>query len=195
MERQRRFVLDHDLLAAVRELRADPRSPAALRTLDERLRPRLLRYFHEAPFTREDAEDLVQSTLLLVFQHVRGLEQEDRFVGWLFAIARNVKITASERRRAERRVLVGGEDGLPGAGASAGDGLEEAERRGAVRAAIDALPPRQRQCLSLRVRDELSYEEIARLLRLNVLTVRNHITEAKKTLRRVLGVASEGGGS
>jgi RNA polymerase sigma factor (sigma-70 family) len=46
-----------------------------------------------------------------------------------------------------------------------------------------ALPSRQRQCLTLRVRDELSYAEIAELLRLDALTVRNHIAQAKKSLR------------
>lgn len=194
MDRERPFVLDRDLLAAVRELRAGPDEKGALRTLDERLRPRLLRYFHEAPFTREDAEDLVQKTLLLVFQHVGDLEQEDRFVGWLFAIARNVKITESERRRAERRVVVRGADDVPEGRAPPGDGLERKERRAAIRSAIEGLPPRQRQCLLLRVRDELSYEEIADILRLNLFTVRNHIAEARKTLRRVLGVP-EGGGS
>jgi DNA-directed RNA polymerase specialized sigma24 family protein len=49
--------------------------------MDPSLRPRLLRYFHKAPFTREDAEDLVQKTMLLVFQHQGELEQEERFVG------------------------------------------------------------------------------------------------------------------
>jgi RNA polymerase sigma-70 factor (ECF subfamily) len=157
--------------------------------LDESFRPRLLRYFLKAPLTREDAEDLVQKTMLLVFQHVGELEQEERFVGWLYAIARNVKITELARRRAERRIVVGSADDAP-APRVAASGVEELakdERRAAVRAAIETLPPRQRQCLLLRVRDELSYDEIASLLRLNLLTVRNHIAEGKKTLRELLG--------
>jgi RNA polymerase sigma-70 factor (ECF subfamily) len=157
--------------------------------VDESLRPRLLRYFHRAPFTREDAEDLVQKTMMLVFQHEGELEQEDRFVGWLYAIARNVKITELGRRRAERRVVVGSVEDAPEPGVAA-PGVEELakdERRAAVYAAIEMLPPRQRQCLLLRVRDELSYDEIASLLRLNPLTVRNHIAEAKHSLREILG--------
>jgi len=43
----------------------------------------------------------------------------------------------------------------------------------------------------LRVRDELSYEEIASTLRLRRNTVRNHIAEAKRNLRRVLAADSE----
>ena len=187
---ERRLVLDDDLLAAVRQLRRAPAEPSALRALDTRLRPRLLRYFHEPPFTREDAEDLVQKTFLLVFQHAASLAREDRFVGWLFAIARNVKVTERDRRRAEYLVPVGDSSDLAATGVSAGEALLEAERGAALREAIAALPPRQRQCLVLRVRDELSYEEIAEALRLNVLTVRNHLAEAKKTLRRLLAARS-----
>jgi RNA polymerase sigma-70 factor (ECF subfamily) len=151
-----------------------------------------MRYFHRAPFSREDAEDLVQKTMLLVFQHAGELEQEERFVGWLYAIAHNVKITELRRRAAERRVVAGSTDDAPEPRVAAvGDNaLEEDERRASLRAAIETLPPRQRQCLLLRVRDELSYEQIASLLRLNLLTVRNHISEAKKTLKRELGEVS-----
>jgi RNA polymerase sigma-70 factor (ECF subfamily) len=161
--------------------------------LDDSLRPRLLRYFHRAPFSRDDAEDLVQKTMLLVFQHEGDLTQEDRFVGWLYAIAHNVKITELTRRRAERRVVAGPADDAPEPRvAAAGEqALERDERRAALYAAIKTLPPRQRQCLLLRVRDELAYEEIASLLRLNLLTVRNHIAEAKKALRRELSESPE----
>jgi DNA-directed RNA polymerase specialized sigma24 family protein len=40
--------------------------------------------------------------------------------------------------------------------------------------------------LLLRVREELSYDEIAEMLRLSVNTVRNHLAEARKNLRRML---------
>jgi RNA polymerase sigma-70 factor (ECF subfamily) len=161
-----------------------------MRALDDGLRPRLLRYFHEAPFTREDAEDLVQKSLLLVFQHVGELDDEERFVGWLYAIARNVKITARERRRAERRVVLP-ESGSPGVIDAFDPPAAERQLSGAERSrllvdAVGRLPPRQRQCLALRIRDELSYQEIAALLRLDVLTVRNHLAEARKALRRLL---------
>lgn len=190
----RRVVVDAELRAAVRALRATPGSGAALRAVDARLRGPLLRYFLEPPFTREDAEDLVQKTMLLVFRNASELREEERFVGWVYAIARNVKITERSRARAEMRLVVHGvpepaDPSAPGEDAPDGDA-----RAAAVRTAIEALPSRQRQCLLLRVRDELPYEEIAELLGLSVLTVRNHIAEGKKSLRRSLGDDAERGG-
>jgi RNA polymerase sigma factor (sigma-70 family) len=60
---------------------------------------------------------------------------------------------------------------------------EEARR---LEAALAALSPRQRQCLVLRVRDELSYFEIAELLGTSALTVRNHLALARAEVRRRL---------
>jgi RNA polymerase sigma-70 factor (ECF subfamily) len=62
----------------------------------------------------------------------------------------------------------------------------EQERRAAVEAAIDDLPAQQQQCLLLRIDEEMSYEEIAGMLQISVNTVRNHLAEAKKNLRRML---------
>jgi RNA polymerase sigma factor (sigma-70 family) len=53
------------------------------------------------------------------------------------------------------------------------------------------LPSRQRQCLLLRVREEMSYQEIAAVLRLSPLTVRNHIAQAKESLRRIVAPGKE----
>ncbi len=188
-----RLVLDSAIVEALRHARLGNRSDEALRVLDGWIRPRLLRYFRADPLMRPDAEDLVQKTLSRVFLHVGDLEAEERFVGWLFSVARNVKSTETTRLLRERGVIVRGRDAAPDPPAPGGVGLEEnlemEERLERVRVAIETLPARQRQCLMLRVRDELSYEEIASTLRLSLNTVRNHIAEAKRNLRRVLAPA------
>jgi RNA polymerase sigma-70 factor (ECF subfamily) len=190
-----RFALDGALRGAIARLRAGTDDGSAARLLDERLRPRLVRYFHVPPMAREDAEDLAQRTLTLAFQKAKDLESEERFVGWLFAIARHTKEDERERRRAEGRVLV--VEGTPDEpadlrGVDPAQGIEDARRAATLRAAVAALPPRQRQCLVLRVRDELGYEEISRLVGVHVFTVRNHIAEAKKSLRRKMSAFARG---
>jgi RNA polymerase sigma-70 factor (ECF subfamily) len=57
------------------------------------------------------------------------------------------------------------------------------ERLAAVRAAIASLPEAQRETLELRLRNELSYEEIAAVLGIPVGTVRSRLHGAVKTLR------------
>lgn len=156
------------------------------------LTPRLLSYFRRHYFFHEAAEDLVQTTLLRVYKNIGQLEHAEKFLGWLFKIARNVRCTATGQRLNEMRFLAGDmeqAEELPDpkpANWSPDRKIEEEERLKRMWAAIEGLPPRQRQCLLLKERDELSYEEIAETLQLSVNTVRNHLAEARKSLRRTL---------
>jgi RNA polymerase sigma-70 factor (ECF subfamily) len=171
-----------EALAALRRARSEGADEdAAFRELDRLFRPRLLRYFRAASFSREDAEDLVQKTLLRVFQGIGSVREEEKLLAWLFTVARNVKNTAFERQPA-RAVPLEAVPEPPDARE-----MESSENRiEAIWRAIETLPPRQRQCLPLQVRDGLSYEEIAATLRLSVNTVRNHLAAARENLRRLL---------
>jgi RNA polymerase sigma-70 factor (ECF subfamily) len=120
---------------------------------------------------------------------VGTLASVDAFMPWLFAIARNVRNSAAADGAARRRAEPGGldlagdpSDESPGARPEATAAARE--QVAALREALERLPARQRQCLLLRARDGLAYEEIATLLRLSVNTVRNHIAQARATLRR-----------
>jgi RNA polymerase sigma-70 factor (ECF subfamily) len=179
------------LLRAVSLARRGEGSEESFGELDAALRPRLRRYFESAGFSPEDAQDLVQKTLVRVFKGIGGLREEEKFLAWLFSIARNVLRTAVVERREAARMSLPLEavadvpDGADGP-AGRGDEKDRETRIAAVWRAIERLPLRQRQCLPLQIRDELSTEEIAATLRLSVNTVRNHLAAARKSLRRIL---------
>jgi len=174
------------LAAALRGVRAGgAHADEPFRGLDAALRPRLFRYFRSASFSREDAEDLVQKTLVRVFQGIGDVREEDKLLAWLFTVARNVRNTAFERQPPRAVPLEAVAE--PADPREIGDGVHERKTRSeALWRAIEALPPRQRQCLPLQVRDGLSYEEIAATLRLSVNTVRNHLAAARENLKHLL---------
>jgi RNA polymerase sigma-70 factor, ECF subfamily len=182
--------MDPDLLHAVLRFREGRRDEAAEGVLDRLLRPRLRLYFAHGPWPPDEAEDLVQGTLARVYTHVDQLHEPERFYGWLFAIARNVRRTAWAEWEARRRVELPPVETGAGEAVALDAGGEHAaiagERAIAVARAIGELPSRQRECLLLRVREEMSYEEIAETLRLSPVTVRNHIAQAKESLRRLI---------
>ena len=185
------YSLDASVLEAVKRLRAGVETDESFNRIERWLRPRLIGYFRAHYFSPEDADDLVQKTLARVYLGIRQLEQEEKFLAWLFVIARNVRCTAVEQQQRERQLMVGGIELVenvpdPRPASFLVDQELDQKRIEEVRAAIDELPAQQRQCLLLRVRDELPYSEIAALLRLSVNTVRNHLAEAKKNLRRSL---------
>ena len=183
--------VDGELEVVVRRFRAGIEREESARRLDEMLRPRLQRYFAANGFPPSEAEDLVQQTLLRVFESVGELRSEGSFLPWLFVVARNVKRSALRGRRREETVVAREVDiGKLGEQISGGDSEGvEVDRLwlGAVSRAVEALPEQQRRCLVLFARDELAYAEIGELLGLSGLTVRNHLAEARRRLRRTLG--------
>jgi RNA polymerase sigma-70 factor (ECF subfamily) len=156
--------------------------------LDPSLRPRLVRFFVAGPWPREEAEDLAQRTFALALRHRHQLAREESLLPWLFAIARNVRTSARRQWGRRRRVEAGGLDLAEDRAAPAAEAPDEdrAQRLEQLQHALAQLPPRQRQCLLLQLREELSYEEIGRTLAISPDTVRNHLAQARANLRRFL---------
>ncbi|MBZ0100716.1 MAG: RNA polymerase sigma factor [Thermoanaerobaculia bacterium] len=183
-----------ELEGLVRRLRAGIDSEESARRLDGWLRPRLGRYFRARGFVHHEIDDLVQQTLVRVFRNIGELQAEAAFLGWLFVVARNVGRSARRSRAREGEVLVRAGESHAGnePAAPATSGVPEGRLRLAeIAEAVAELPGQQRRCLVLAARDGLSYAEIGELLGLSPLTVRNHLAEARRRLRRRLG---EGGG-
>jgi len=183
-----------ELQVLVHRIRAGVEREQSARRLDATLRPRLQRYFVANGFPASEAEDLVQQTLLRVFEGVGELRSEGSFLAWTFVVARNVRRSALRGRRREETVVAREVDiGERGEQLGSGDpeGAEVARLwLGAVSRAVAALPEQQRRCLVLFARDGLAYAEIGELLGLSSMTVRNHLAEARRRLRRTLGQES-----
>ena len=181
---------------AVRNLKYGQAIEDSAQYLVENFRPRLIAYFRHHSFSEQDADDLVQETFRRVITGIRGLNDESKFIPWFFQIARNVRQTA-------RAVIIHRQEETL-------DGVEAAEpadpamdtvsttihRQQLERtwSAVERLPSQQKQCLILRAAHEMSYQEIAAVLRLSVNTVRNHLREARLNLRRTLGDLVVNGG-
>lgn len=145
----------------------------SLETLYREVGPSVLAYLQRLAGDLHAAEDLLQETF---FQAAR---REDRLGtavsprAWVFTIARNVAITALRRRRKTSPLPVE----LPGPRAA------EDPRLDAMRDAIGDLPASMRETLELRLRDELTYEEIAAVLEIPIGTVRSRLHHVVRHLR------------
>jgi RNA polymerase sigma factor (sigma-70 family) len=129
---------------------------------------------------RAQAEELTQDTFVAVIRAARRYEPSASFRTWLYAIA--LKILRAHRRKAAFRATFLG--GLPkDAEPAAESGLvEQVMMREALRN-LDAI---DRETLLLREFEQLSYAEIAELLRLPVNTVRSRLFRARMALRELL---------
>lgn len=139
--------------------------------------PALLIYLRRMTGRSDVAEDLLHETFV---QALRGMDRMREVVSpraWLFAIGRNVAVSALRRRRVTAS--------LP-QDVAAVPVLDEDARLVPMRRAISELPEKLREALELRLRHDLSYEEIASVLNIPVGTVRSRLHNAVQQLRETL---------
>jgi RNA polymerase sigma-70 factor (ECF subfamily) len=119
------------------------------------------------------------------FKGLRRFKGDAALGTWLYRVSVNTCLNrlAAKRQSTEsldRAQHVGGglEDPLAA--------VVRAERAAAVRAAIERLPPKQRVTVMLRVYQDLSHEEIARVLDSSIGAVKANFFHALGNLRRLL---------
>ena len=135
---------------------------------------------------RQDAEDLVQETLLRVRRGLRTY-RPGSMEGWLTRIATNCFIDQTRRRRRRPEVpLDDDNDRDLRAAPGADDDLLATSISADVQAALMALPPEYRVPVVLCDVAGRSYEEIAETLSVPLGTVRSRIHRGRSLLRRAL---------
>jgi len=132
----------------------------------------------------EEAEDLTQETFIKVHAQAGRYRGEGLFRSWLMRIAGNLA-----RSRLRRRKILGwvrfdpAEHDVTDRGPTPEGNLEARERATMVRAALAALPERQREALVLHRYQGLKYKEIADAMGTSVPGVESLIQRALATLR------------
>ena len=135
---------------------------------------------------REEALDVTQDVFIKVFRQIGDFRGQSKFKTWLYRISINSAIDACRRRRPEGPIEEGAlfESKIPGP-------REEASReetRKLVEKALESLNPEHRAVLVLREWQELSYEEIAEALQIEMGTVMSRLFYARKRLAEIIGL-------
>ena len=193
---------------------ADAQLLTALRAGDERAFVTLVHRHHAAMLRLASsfvpnvavAEEVVQDTWVGVLRGIDGFEGRSSFRTWLFRILVNRARTAGARER--RTIAVGDTGAVSDTGvavaASRFDGggswvspperwIEEAEDRleagklaGFLRTAIEDLPDRQRQVVTLREVEGLTSEEVCGVLEISESNQRVLLHRGRSRLRQAI---------
>lgn len=151
--------------------------------------PRVLGLCRHLLGSREAAEDAAGEVFIRVQRAMKTFDSALPFPRWLLSIASHHCIDQLRRRRVEHRLFDPAEVETHDPASLSASPLQDlvaAERRDAVRSAVEALPERYRMPLVLRYYSEMSYDQIAGSLGLNRNHVATLIFRAKQELRRVL---------
>jgi RNA polymerase sigma-70 factor, ECF subfamily len=155
-------------------------SDEAFTELFLRYRERVYGFFRRRMNDAAQAEELAQETFLAVLRAAQRYEPRATFRAYLFGIAFNV--LAAHRRKS---VLYPTQsDGAPHEVSDPSEANPDNVIW--VRQAVGRLEAADREVLLLREFEELSYEEIAKMLHAPVNTVRSRLFRARMALREIL---------
>jgi RNA polymerase sigma-70 factor, ECF subfamily len=156
-------------------------SREALAELFERYRDPVYGFFRRRLANPARAEELTQECFLALLQNIRRYEPRASFRSYLYGIA--IHLVAGERRKAGREIVENEK-----LDERATDEKREASTDAGiwVRNALDHLEKNDREVLMLREYEELSYEEIAAIMRAPVNTVRSRLFRARTALKEQL---------
>jgi RNA polymerase sigma-70 factor (ECF subfamily) len=144
---------------------------------------------------RTQAKDLAQEVFLRVWQTAKSYEPRAKFTTWIYRVTANLclnELKSARRRKwfpfhrsdgdSENAIEETFSDGSP----TAEDLLLAKEQTRKISEALQSLPANQRMALILKRFDDLSYEEISRILDCSVSAVESLLVRAKRTLREKL---------
>jgi len=129
-----------------------------------------------------DASDVAQQAFVRAFKALAKFRAASTVRTWLYRIAINLALNhVRDRKREEPSDEL--ESSIDPTGAAR---IIESEDQAQLRAAIEALPPKQRLVLELRIFDELPFKEVADLADCTENAAKVNFHYAVKKLREIL---------
>ena len=142
----------------------------------------LFRFFLRSINDHQDAEDLTQRVFIRIHRSAGQYLPRAKFSTWAFTIARNLLIDEIKKRARRPQMIM--DEHIERVGEADADRLAEVEE--ALAEKLERIPEKQRTALLLRVQRELSYREIADVMRTTESSVKTWIHRARLDLRKSL---------
>ena len=144
------------------------------------LKNKLYRLAQRITLDSLEAEDVVEDTLVRVWERRRTLSEVENLEVYCTTICRNLALDRAERKDAQHTAL---DDSL---NATADAQLEADERLKWVRRSFEKLPEKQRTALQLRDIDGHTYQEVATAMNISESDVKVTLHRARQTLKDML---------
>jgi RNA polymerase sigma-70 factor (ECF subfamily) len=147
------------------------------------LKDKLFRVALRITFDRAEAEDVVQETLIKVWNKRQELNQLESIEAYCLTLAKNLAIDVREKMDSQTEELTADHDRLQNE-PNPHEMLEQKERLRIVHQFIEQLPEKQRQIMKLRDIEEKSYQEIAQELDITEEQVKINLFRARQKVKQ-----------
>jgi RNA polymerase sigma-70 factor, ECF subfamily len=160
--------------------------------LSKRHSNKILRRAYRIVKNWQDAEDILQESLMRAFLHLKEFEERSSFSSWLTRIAINFSLMSLRKKRGyiETSMEVISDDRgstfrwEPQDPAESPEShFSRREREELLEGAIQQLPPRLRQVVQMKLIEGRSGEEVSQTLGISVAAAKSRLARAKTVLR------------
>tara|TARA_B100001996_G_scaffold371377_1_gene346669 strand:- start:1151 stop:1738 length:588 start_codon:yes stop_codon:yes gene_type:complete len=157
--------------------------------LVKRYRDRLINFVFQFLGDFEKAEDVVQDTMLKLYEKKHYYKEIAKFSTWLYTIARNLANTELRKQKRRKTTLLSNmskdekEYELPAVQPDTGSEIQNEYVEKQIQTAIHALPEHFKTVIILRDIQELSYDDISSIVDVPIGTVKSRINRARLQLQ------------
>ena len=167
---------------------------AAFKQLMKKYHDQIANLIYRIIHNKEQVEDLTQEVFIKAFASLKSFNEEFAFSTWLYKIATNSSIDFIRKKKLSTFSIdkpVGLEESeysfeLPDTTYEPDKHIIQRQRSKLIEKAIAQLPEKYRRVIILRHTEERDYNEIAKILKLPIGTVKAHIFRARELLNKYL---------
>ena len=129
----------------------------------------------------DDAKDICQETFFKAYKKIKSYKEESKFSSWLFQIGYRKALDFIARKKRQHAVLSKMETKPEMSGSEKEFEVKEVDSL--IGQIIDGLHHKYRTALHLFYKEEMTYREIASVMRIPMNTVKSHIFRGKEIIR------------
>jgi RNA polymerase sigma-70 factor (ECF subfamily) len=135
----------------------------------------------------DGAADVAQETFLKAVKGLKGFRGDASFKTWILAIAANEARGVLRKAGRRKELALETVGPVPSTDASADETMERDEDVGRIRELLSGLPEKQKQAVTLRIFEELSFREIGNIIGSSEGAARVNYHHGIRRLREMLG--------
>ncbi len=148
------------------------------------LKNKLFRLALRITLNREEAEDIVQETLIKVWNARDKWQQLDSIEAYSLTVARNLSLDHLRKMDNQNTSLEDEKAERPDTTSTPSERMIQQDKLDIVRRIINTLPEKQRSCLQLRDIEGKPYKDIANIMDITEDQVKVNIFRARQNIRQ-----------